>query len=83
MVRCNPAALPFLHRIGPGPAQPSKDDASIVTVPIESMERAAHDLLALGDSIEVLGPAELRERIANAARATAKLYEKRRAPKRA
>lgn len=81
-VRCTPGALPLLHRIGPGPAQPSKGDSSIVTVPIESIERAARDLLALGDSVEVLAPAELRERIASTARATAELYEKKRVPKR-
>jgi predicted DNA-binding transcriptional regulator YafY len=81
-VRCTPSALASLHRIGPGPAEPSKDDDSIVTVPIESIERAAGDLLALGDSVEVLAPTELRERVANAARATAKLYDKKRVPKR-
>jgi predicted DNA-binding transcriptional regulator YafY len=82
MVRCTPAALPLLNRIGPGPAKPSEDDASIVVLPIESVERAARDLLAFGDSIEVLAPDELRERIAAAARATAELYEKKRIPKR-
>jgi predicted DNA-binding transcriptional regulator YafY len=82
IVRCTPDALPLLHRIGPGPAQASKDDASIVSLPIESIERAARELLAFGDSVEVLAPAELRERIANAARMTAELYEKKRVPKR-
>ena len=75
-LRVTPRALPFLGRLGPGPATPSGHDGdpNVVTVPIESMERAARELLALGDSVEVLAPPALRERVAAAARATAKVY---------
>jgi predicted DNA-binding transcriptional regulator YafY len=44
-------------------------------VPIESVEQACREFLALGPDIEVLEPPELRARLAAAARATAALYE--------
>jgi predicted DNA-binding transcriptional regulator YafY len=44
-------------------------------VPIESVEQACREFLALGADIEVLEPPELRARLAAAARATAALYE--------
>jgi predicted DNA-binding transcriptional regulator YafY len=44
-------------------------------VPIESVEQACGEFLALGADIEVLEPPELRTRLAAAARATAALYE--------
>jgi len=44
-------------------------------VPIESVEQACHDFLALGADIEVLEPPELRSRLAAAAQATAALYQ--------
>ena len=43
-------------------------------VPIESVEQACREFLALGADIEVLEPPELRARLATAARATAALY---------
>jgi predicted DNA-binding transcriptional regulator YafY len=43
-------------------------------VPIESVEQACRELLALGADIEVLEPPALRARLAAAARATAALY---------
>jgi hypothetical protein len=45
-----------------------------ITVPFERPEHAHRDLLALGDRVEVLGPAKLRERIAASARTLAALY---------
>jgi predicted DNA-binding transcriptional regulator YafY len=44
-------------------------------VPIESVEQACREFLALGADIEVLEPLALRTRMATAARATAALYE--------
>jgi predicted DNA-binding transcriptional regulator YafY len=44
-------------------------------VPIESVEQACRELLALGPDVEVLEPAALRDRLAAAALATAALYE--------
>lgn len=44
-------------------------------LPIESVDRACREFLALGPEIEVLEPRELRDRLAVAARATAALYE--------
>jgi predicted DNA-binding transcriptional regulator YafY len=44
-------------------------------VPIESVEQACREFLALGADIEVLEPPALRTRLAAAARATAALYE--------
>jgi predicted DNA-binding transcriptional regulator YafY len=75
-LRVTPRALPFLGRLGPGPARPSGDgaDPNVVIVPIESMERAAREVLALGDSVEVLAPPALRERVAAAVRAMANVY---------
>jgi len=44
-------------------------------VPIESVEQACREFLALGADIEVLEPPALRARLAASARATAALYE--------
>ena len=44
-------------------------------VPIESVEQACRDFLALGADIEVLEPPALRARLAASARATAALYK--------
>jgi predicted DNA-binding transcriptional regulator YafY len=43
-------------------------------LPIESIERACREFLAMGPDIEVLEPAELRARLAEAARAVAARY---------
>lgn len=45
-----------------------------VTLPVESWEIASTQLLSLGPECEVLGPPELRERMAEAAERTAALY---------
>ncbi|HSS02558.1 MAG TPA: WYL domain-containing protein [Kofleriaceae bacterium] len=46
-----------------------------VTIPIESINHAAGQLLALGSDVEVLGPPELRDRVRDTARAVAATYE--------
>jgi predicted DNA-binding transcriptional regulator YafY len=56
-------------------ATPADSDGWIsVTIPIESTERAASDLIALGADAEVVEPAELRERLAMTVQALARLY---------
>lgn len=45
-----------------------------VTIPIESMDVASNDLMRVGAECEVVGPAELRARVADAARSIASLY---------
>ncbi|MFI5961951.1 helix-turn-helix transcriptional regulator [Streptomyces asoensis] len=52
-----PRAVPLDGPVGP-------DGRTVVRVPIESVEHAHADFLRLGTDIEVLGPPELRERIA-------------------
>jgi predicted DNA-binding transcriptional regulator YafY len=44
------------------------------TVPFERLEYAFHELAAAGADVEVLGPAELRERFVESARGLARLY---------
>ncbi|MFD8418929.1 helix-turn-helix transcriptional regulator [Streptomyces sp. NPDC059466] len=51
-----------------------RDGWTRVTVPIESVDRAHDEFLALGAGIEVLEPAALRDRIAETATALARLY---------
>jgi len=51
-----------------------------VTIPIETVEQAATDLLRLGTEVEVLEPAALRRRIADLAEAIMRVY---RAPRKA
>jgi predicted DNA-binding transcriptional regulator YafY len=48
-----------------------------VTIPIESIEHATGQLLALGVDVEVLEPPELRERLRDTARAVAAVYARR------
>ena len=45
-----------------------------VTIPIESIERAASDLIALGADAEVVEPAELRQQLAATVERLARLY---------
>jgi predicted DNA-binding transcriptional regulator YafY len=49
-----------------------------VTIPIESVEHATGQLLALGTEVEVLAPPELRERVRDTARAVAEQHRRRR-----
>ena len=45
-----------------------------VTIPVESIDQAAIDLLLLGAEAEVLKPRELRRRMAMAARTIVKMH---------
>jgi len=45
-----------------------------VTIPIESVERAASDLIALGADAEVVEPSELRDRVAATVQELVRLY---------
>jgi predicted DNA-binding transcriptional regulator YafY len=45
-----------------------------VTIPIESVDHAARELLRMGAECEVLQPAELRARVAETAAALVRLY---------
>lgn len=55
-------------------AQPDADGWTTVELPTESLEHAEPDLLRLGPDAEVVGPPELRERMAAAAAAMAAVY---------
>jgi len=50
------------------------DDWVSVTIPIESVERAASGLIALGADAEVVEPAELRERLVATVQELVRLY---------
>ena len=57
-------------------ARPCEREEWIETeVPIESVEHAARELLRLGDQGEVMAPADLRQRLAQALREAVALYE--------
>ncbi|MFD7163039.1 helix-turn-helix transcriptional regulator [Streptomyces violascens] len=56
-------------------AGPDEDGWLTLTLPVESQEVAYGQLLSLGPELEVLEPAELRSRVAEAARALRQLYE--------
>ncbi|WP_410538843.1 helix-turn-helix transcriptional regulator [Streptomyces sp. KL2] len=51
-----------------------EEGLTTVTLPVESLDVAYGQLLALGPECEVLGPPELRDRMARAAERTAELY---------
>jgi predicted DNA-binding transcriptional regulator YafY len=55
-------------------AVPDGPDWVRTDLPVESLEVAFHQLLALGPEIEVIDPPELRERLAAAGRQLAELY---------
>jgi predicted DNA-binding transcriptional regulator YafY len=81
VLRASPRAIQRLDRLGAtvGDAAresaeaPDKDGWMRITIPIESVEQAAIDLLPLGTEAEILKPRELRRRLAATARAMAKL----------
>ena len=87
VLRLSPSGLRRLEALG-APVQraaaesaepTAKNGWRRATIPIESVEQAAADLIRLGTEIEVLEPAALRRRIADLARDVARLY---RAPRR-
>ena len=81
-LRASAAGLKRLQGFGPVVAQAvqrtaAAPDASgwvTVTVPIESIEHAAREMLRLGADAEVIEPRELRERLGGSARAMLALY---------
>ncbi|MGH9136016.1 MAG: helix-turn-helix transcriptional regulator [Acidimicrobiales bacterium] len=84
-VRVRADAVPQLRYLDPKAAEralesvgePGTDGWVDATVPSESLEIAYWELLRFGDSIEVLEPVELRERLATTAAAMADLYDGR------
>lgn len=57
-------------------ARPDRAGWQRVTIPIESVEHAAAELMAVGAECEVIAPAELREKLAQSAGAMARLYKR-------
>jgi predicted DNA-binding transcriptional regulator YafY len=66
------AARSMLDALAGGLPQP--DGWTLATVPIESLDHAEREFLALGADVEVLEPAALRARLARAADRLAALY---------
>ena len=81
-LRASAAGLKRLQTFSPVVAQavqrtttaPDAEGWATVTVPIESIDHAAREMLKLGTDAEVLEPADLRSRLAHAARAMLALY---------
>jgi predicted DNA-binding transcriptional regulator YafY len=81
-LRISPAGLRRLELLGAPVARAAAETAGSpdnagwrpVTIPIESFEQAAADLLRLGTEVEVLEPAALRRRIAELAAALLRVY---------
>ena len=81
VLRASPRGLRRLARLGStvtdaareSAQPPDKDGWVEITIPIESIEQAAIDLLHLGTEAEVLKPRELRRRLAATAKAMARL----------
>jgi predicted DNA-binding transcriptional regulator YafY len=81
VLRASPRALRRLERLGATVSEAARESAGTpdadgwvrVTIPVESFDQAAIDLLLLGGEAEVVKPRELRRRVAAAARTMAKL----------
>ena len=84
-LRISPAGMKRLRAMGTAIAEsadrtagkPARDGWVRVTIPIESVPHAAGELVRLGPEAEVIGPAELRARLAGLVGAMAKLYSNR------
>lgn len=82
VLRASPRGLRRLERLGATVAEAARASAEApdtegwvkVTIPVESIEQAAIDLLLLGAEAEVLKPRDLRRRVAAAARSMAKIH---------
>ncbi len=82
VLRLSPQGLAKLEGLGTAVQQAARESAGPpekngwvrVTIPIESIDQAAVDLLRLGTDAEVLKPATLRRRLAKAAREIVRLY---------
>ncbi|MGW5669747.1 helix-turn-helix transcriptional regulator [Micromonospora sp. NPDC003776] len=82
-VRMTVAALEFMPYVFPpemsraaraAAGEPDEDGWLETTVPIESVKHAHTELLKLGAEVQVLEPAELRDRLTATAHALARLY---------
>jgi predicted DNA-binding transcriptional regulator YafY len=79
-LRISPAALSRIDRLGANVAEtvlsvpPDADGWRLAVVPIESIDYAAGLLLGFADDIEVIKPAQLRERLAEHAGRIVALY---------
>src|SRR5690606_25250909 len=60
---CDPAGVP---RALSGAGEPDEQGRVTVSLPVESLEIAYHQLIRLGPEAEVLGPEPLRRRMADA-----------------
>ena len=69
-----PVGAPVRRAAAESAEHAAKNGWRRATIPIESVEQAAADLIRLGTEIEVLEPAALRQRIADLARDVAHLY---------
>jgi len=81
-LRLSPAGLKAVCNVSPVAERAARAatafDAAgwaVVTIPIESVEHAASDFLKLGTEAEVVGPPELRTRMAEIAAGLTKIYE--------
>ena len=84
VIRLSPHGMRLLANLmTPGVAAAAKESAqppdgegwTQVTVPIESIEHAAGEFLRLGTDVEVLAPAELRDRVATTAEELTRRYQ--------
>jgi predicted DNA-binding transcriptional regulator YafY len=81
VLRASPRGMMRLERLGATVMEAARETADApdaegwvrVTIPIESLDQAAIDLLMLGTEAEILKPRELRRRIAAAAKAMVSL----------
>lgn len=82
VLRLSPAGLRRLEALGAPVARAAAESAGApdktgwrqTTIPIESIDQAASELLRLGTEVEVLAPAPLRGRVADLAGAVARVY---------
>ena len=84
VVRFSPEGMRRLpHLVTPAVIQAARENAGEpdaegwvrTVIPIESVRHAHGDLMRFGCEVEVLAPAELRDRVAASARAVLRLYE--------
>ena len=78
--RLEALGAPVVRAAAESAGPPDKAGWRRATIPIESIEHAASELLRLGGDIEVLEPTALRRRLADLAEAVARVY---RAPRKA
>jgi predicted DNA-binding transcriptional regulator YafY len=84
VLRASPAGLRRLRALGTAVAQaadrtagkPDRKGWVRVTIPIESVDHAARELIRLGAEAEVIEPAELRRRLAGNARDIVAIYSR-------